>query len=100
MRQGLQESRRIHEDIFQRLDASRIEHATEPKSAFHILGTTRMGKNPKISVVDQDLRTHFYRNLFIVGGGVFPTSATGNPTLTIAALALRTASVIAMAVQE
>lgn len=97
---GLQKSRRVHEDIFQRLDASDIQHAMEPKSALHILGTTRMGQNPKTSVVNKHLRAHSYRNLFIVGGSVFPTGGTGNPTLTIAALALRAVSTIAMAVQE
>ena len=49
-----------------------------------------MGADPKDSVVDPDLRSHDHRNLFILGSAVFPTSATANPTLTIAALKLRT----------
>jgi glucose dehydrogenase len=53
------------------------------------MGTARMGDDAKDSVVDRDLRTHDHTNLFILGSAVFPTSATANPTLTIAALTLR-----------
>src|SRR5579863_486037 len=59
--------------------------------AGHILGTTRMGNDPKSSVVDGTCASHEHRNLFIVGSSVFPTSGTANPTLTVAALALRCA---------
>lgn len=62
--------------------------------AGHIVGTYRMGSDPANSVVDRDQRSWDHANLFLVGSGVFPTVATGNPTLTIAALALRTADVI------
>ena len=55
----------------------------------HLMGTTRMGTSPSTSVVDRDCRVHGYRNLFIAGSSVFPTSAYANPTLTIVALALR-----------
>ncbi len=54
----------------------------------HILGTTRMGKDSKDSVVDKNLVHHKYRNLIILGGSVFPTVSPSNPTLTIAALSL------------
>ncbi len=60
----------------------------------HIMGTTVMGNDPKTSVVDRDCRTHDHPNLFILGGSVFPTSSTANPTSTIAALALRAAETI------
>jgi glucose dehydrogenase len=53
----------------------------------HIVGTCRMGDKPKCSVVDSEQRSWDHRNLFLVGSGVFPTVATGNPSLTIAALA-------------
>jgi len=51
-----------------------------------------MGFDPKTSVVDPDLRSHDHRNLYIVGSSPFPTCGTSNPTITIAALALRAAS--------
>jgi choline dehydrogenase-like flavoprotein len=58
------------------------------------MGTTIMGDDPKDSVVNRWGRTHDVPNLWIVGSSVFPTSATSNPTLTIAALTLRTAQAI------
>jgi choline dehydrogenase-like flavoprotein len=63
-------------------------------TAAHIMGTTIMGDDPRDSVVDCWERTHDAPNLWIVGSSVFATSATSNPTLTIAALALRTAQAI------
>jgi choline dehydrogenase-like flavoprotein len=59
--------------------------------AGHIVGTHRMGENSENSVVNSFQRSHDHRNLYLVGSGSFPTIATGNPTLTIAALCLRTA---------
>ena len=59
--------------------------------AGHIMGTYRMGFTAQNSVVDSFQRSHDHDNLYLVGSGTFPTGATANPTLTIAALALRTA---------
>lgn len=59
--------------------------------AGHIMGTYRMGKDKKDSVVDEMQRSWDHKNLYLVGSGTFPTGATANPTLTIAALSLRTA---------
>jgi choline dehydrogenase-like flavoprotein len=59
--------------------------------AFHLLGTARMGIDPKTSVVDAWHRTHDVPNLYIVDGSSFVTSAAVNPTSTIGALALRAA---------
>jgi glucose dehydrogenase len=63
-------------------------------TAAHIMGTCRMGNDPETSVVNADGRTHDHPNLYIVGASVFPTSATANPTLTAAALALKTADAV------
>ena len=57
--------------------------------AGHTVGTYRMGNNPSDSVVNSNLQSHDHSNLFLLGSGVFPTVATGNPTLTIAALTYR-----------
>jgi choline dehydrogenase-like flavoprotein len=57
----------------------------------HILGTARMGSDPASSVVDGDQIHHRLRNLYVLGGSSFPTSSTANPSLTIAALSLRSA---------
>jgi len=55
------------------------------------MGTTRMGAEAKRSVVNQYCQSHDVPNLFVGGSGVFVTSAGVNPTLTIFALAYRTA---------
>ena len=57
----------------------------------HFAGTHVMGDDPATSVVDADQRSWQHRNLFVIGSGSFPTMGTSNPTLTLAALALRTA---------
>jgi choline dehydrogenase-like flavoprotein len=63
-----------------------------PKSKpSHQCGTARMGADPATSVVDVNLRAHDLDNLYVVDASVLPTSAAVNPSLTIAALALRAA---------
>jgi glucose dehydrogenase len=62
--------------------------------AGHLMGTYRMGDDPKASVVDSWQRSHDHRNLYLAGSGTFPTVGTANPTLTLSALALRTADSI------
>jgi choline dehydrogenase-like flavoprotein len=57
--------------------------------AGHIMGTYRMGTDPKSSVVNADQQSHDHPNLFLLGSGTFPTVGTANPTLTVAALAFR-----------
>jgi choline dehydrogenase-like flavoprotein len=61
----------------------------------HLLGTCRMGNNPKTSVIDPDHRTHDVRNLFLCDGSSMVTSGRGQPTMTIMALAFRAGDRIA-----
>jgi choline dehydrogenase-like flavoprotein len=79
-------------------DPTRFEEEIDGKKvplnftgAGHIMGTYRMGSDRTVSVVDKYQCAHDHRNLYLVGSGTFPTGATANPTLTIAALSLRTA---------
>jgi choline dehydrogenase-like flavoprotein len=58
------------------------------------MGTTQMGTDPTRSVTDSFGRSHDVPNLFVAGSSLFPTVGTANPTLTLAALALRTADAI------
>jgi choline dehydrogenase-like flavoprotein len=60
-------------------------------AAGHLLGTCRMGNDPKSSVVDKYNRAHDVPNLFIVDGSSFVTSGRNQPTCTIQALAYRAA---------
>src|ERR1700683_758742 len=105
--QGFATAFRLKKLIFSKLGA--IEFTSVPKGdpaafkidsvpelftyggAGHVMGTYRMGNDPKTSVVDEWQRSHDHRNLYLVGSGTFPTVGTANPTLTLSALALRTA---------
>jgi choline dehydrogenase-like flavoprotein len=60
----------------------------------HHMGTTRMGTDPAVSVVDADSRTHQVANLFVTGASVFTTGGDSNPTLTVVALAHRLADTL------
>ena len=62
--------------------------------AGNIMCTHRMGTDPCKSVVDASQKSHDVQNLWIVGSGSFPTVATANPTLTIMALAFKSADSI------
>lgn len=57
-------------------------------------GGTRMGADPKNSVVNENCQTHDISNLFVVGSSVFPTMAGYPPTATVAALSYRLADFI------
>lgn len=61
----------------------------------HMMGTTRMGKDPSRSVTDGDGRVHGFSNLYVAGSSLFPAASAANPTLTIVALALRLAKHLA-----
>ena len=63
----------------------------ESDGTAHLMGTARMGSDPASSVVDADCRSWDIPNLWICDGSVFPTSGGVNPSLTIQAIACRTA---------
>ncbi|AVQ00050.1 hypothetical protein C7S18_08130 [Ahniella affigens] len=70
-------------------DSLRLAQALE--LARHHMGTTRMHDDPTQGVVNRDCRLHGVDNLYVAGASVFPTSGVANPTLTLAALAIRLA---------
>ena len=70
------------------------DHGQIQYAGWHLLGTARMGTDPNNSVVNEWGRSHDVKNLFIVDGSLFVTSAAGNPTTTIQALALYVADAI------
>jgi choline dehydrogenase-like flavoprotein len=65
--------------------------AQEQQFGVHLLGTCRMGKDPKTSVINSYHRTHDVKNLFLCDGSSLVTSGRGQPTMTIMALAFRAA---------
>lgn len=108
-KQGFAAAYQLKKLIFRKLGATETEftsvHPDDPAAfeidgiperftyggAGHVMGTYRMGNDPKKSVVDGWQRSHDHQNLYLVGSGTFPTVGTANPTLTLSALALRTA---------
>ncbi len=65
-----------------------------PGEIIHEVGTTRMGDDPKTSVVNKYEQLHDAKNVFIVDGGPFVSQADKNPTWTILALSWRTSDYI------
>lgn len=63
----------------------------ETEFGMHLLGTCRMGTDPKTSVVNPEHRAHDLPNLFLCDGSSFVTSGRNQPTCTIQALAYRAA---------
>jgi choline dehydrogenase-like flavoprotein len=105
-RAGMAAAKRFYQDVFARAGITDASDTTNgvwfPSVTYqggeyryhgmgHFAGTHVMGNDPSTSVVDADQRSWEHRNLFLIGSGSFPTMGTSNPTLTLAALALRTA---------
>jgi choline dehydrogenase-like flavoprotein len=64
------------------------------KTTSHQCGTARLGKDPAASVVSTDCQSHEIPNLYVTDASVLPTSAAINPSLTIAALAIKAGAAI------
>ena len=77
------------------IEALRDQGLGLPPASYHMMGTARMGDDPTTSVVDPFGQCWNVEGLHIVDSSVFATSAGYNPTLTICALAHRTASLLA-----
>ncbi|WP_284263310.1 FAD-dependent oxidoreductase [Roseicyclus amphidinii] len=75
-----------------------LSKAFDRSTPSHQCGTARLGDDPAQSVTDPFGRCHDHPNLWICDASLLPTSAAVNPSLTIAALALRQADRIAQEV--
>jgi len=60
-----------------------------PGMAIHELGTARMGHDPKKSVLNPFNQSHDVKNVFVMDGASFVSSACQNPTLTMMAITVR-----------
>jgi len=102
----------IHEELKKRVELMRV-HMREKMKHLRIIpmniavglnyghpcGTARAGDDAKTSVVDKHCKAHDLDNLYIVDASIMPTSGGTNPSLTIAANALRVARTIAVALK-
>jgi glucoside 3-dehydrogenase (cytochrome c) catalytic subunit len=74
----------------------------DPKPHFdgeNLVGTVRMGDDPKRSVLDPTNRTHDVKNLWVLDGASFPSYCEKNPTLTVIAVAIRASDHLAEALR-
>lgn len=89
----------VRDRMFEILDAAGATKTWEQPSpllpSVHLMGTCRMGNDPKKSVVNAENRAHDVPNLWVVDGSSLVTCARQQPTATIQALAYRTADLIA-----
>jgi choline dehydrogenase-like flavoprotein len=72
-----------------------LSRAFDRRTPSHQCGTVRIGRDPGTSPLDPFCRAWDHPNLFVVDASFLPTSAAVNPSLTIAAQALRVADHIA-----
>ncbi len=72
----------------------------EVEISVHLMGTCRMGNDPKTSVVNKYNRAHDVPNLFLVDGSSFVTSGRNQPTCTIQALAYHAADYMVQAARK
>ena len=78
-----------------RLRRARLTARDFELSAYHPLGTARMGADRRHSLVGPDLQAHDLPGLYVCDGSVLPTSPAVNPQLTIMAVARRAARALA-----
>ncbi len=78
-----------------RFAAARLRARDLELTAYHPLGTARMGVDPRRSVVGPDHQAHHLPGLYVVDGASVPTSLGVNPQVTIMALATRAADLLA-----
>ena len=65
----------------------------------NLVGTVRMGSDPKRSVLDATNRTHDVKNLWVLDGASFTSYCEKNPTLTVTAVAIRASDHLAEALR-
>ncbi|MBL4759790.1 MAG: GMC family oxidoreductase [Mariprofundaceae bacterium] len=87
---GLEKWQTFTHDLIHKIGGSELQSGFSLTS-HHPCGTARMGLDPTTSVVNAQCKSHDHDNLYVASSSVFPTMGTANPTLTIAALALRIA---------
>jgi choline dehydrogenase-like flavoprotein len=92
---GVERSLEALPKLLSPLPVESIEFRKMRETESHVQGSLRMGTDPEASVVDSKQVHHRVRNLVVVGSSVFPSSSCSNPSLTVAALSMRSADLLA-----
>jgi choline dehydrogenase-like flavoprotein len=91
-------SEQMMADAVEMLKAADVENVsgfnreTVPGSVIHEMGTARMGRDPKTSVLNDRNQIHTVPNVFVTDGSCMVSSPTQNPSLTYMALTARAAA--------
>ncbi len=91
---------RVTSHIQRRLPGAEIRHLSTYPGSHHWMGASRMADSPADGCVDRHLRYHGLDNLYVLSASTFPSCSSANPTLTLAALALRLGDHIAPSVKK
>ena len=91
-------AKQMMDDAVEMMQAAKLENvsgfnnAVTPGSVIHEMGTARMGRDPKTSVLNAHNQVHAVPNVFVTDGSCMVSSPTQNPSLTYMALTARAAS--------
>jgi choline dehydrogenase-like flavoprotein len=91
-------AQQMMDDAVEMLQAAKLEnvrgfnHPVTPGSVIHEMGTARMGRDPRTSVLNAHNQVHGVPNVFVTDGSCMVSSPTQNPSLTYMALTARAAS--------
>jgi choline dehydrogenase-like flavoprotein len=83
---------RLFKDVLKPFRTRALGSGKQNSNVGHVCGTCRFGTDPATSVLDSQNRAHEVDNLYVVDSSFFPSSAGLNPSLTVAANALRVAA--------
>ncbi|NNE76080.1 MAG: GMC family oxidoreductase, partial [Pricia sp.] len=88
-------NKQIQEDAIEMLEKSGVKEVVgfdnkhEPGYGIHEMGTARMGRDPKTSVLNGTNQVHGAKNVFVTDGACMTSSSCVNPSLTYMALTAR-----------
>jgi choline dehydrogenase-like flavoprotein len=92
---GIEQSLASLEKVLAPLPVEEVRFAGLRPTESHVQGSLRMGVDRAASVLDAKQVHHDVRNLVVVGSAVFPSGPCANPSLSVAALSLRSAELLA-----
>ena len=91
-------AQQMMDDAVEMMQAAKLENVNgfnnpvTPGSVIHEMGTARMGRDPKTSVLNAHNQVHGVPNVFVTDGSCMVSSPTQNPSLTYMALTARAAN--------
>jgi choline dehydrogenase-like flavoprotein len=91
MRKDMQESAQEMLEAAGYRDVRGHDSGCAPGLGIHEMGTARMGRDPKTSVLNGNNQVHAVKNVFVTDGACLTSSACQNPSLTYMALTARAA---------